>query len=218
MLQVMFMKKYIPLIRGFIVYFAIQCIAFFGTKLFQGEPHLIHSILDDKIPYLPIFVVFYCLWFIFLFLVPFLLFKKKDYEKLNHLFWALLISIILSNIFFLIYPSTVIRADIPYNNIFDYLVRIIYFFDNPPVNCFPSMHCWFAFLFIFSTFNNKNFTKPAQLFFLISNIAICLSTLFIKQHSVLDLLLAFPSSLIIWVITRYIKIDYLNLVNKKKQN
>lgn len=208
------MKKYIPLIKCFIIYFAFQCLFYFGSKLLLGEPHLIHSALDDKIPYISFFVLFYMLWWGYLFLVPFFLYQK-DNKKLNRLFLSMIISIIVCNIFFVIYPSTVIRQTNLSNDFFDFCVKQIYFFDNPAVNCLPSMHCLFSFLFIFSTWNNKNINKGLQIILLVTNIGICLSTLFIKQHAVLDLITAFPVALIIWLTTKYIKSDYLKLVNKK---
>lgn len=209
------MKKYILFIKGFVVYFGLQCLLYFCSKFLQGEPNLIHHVIDDKIPFVSFFVVFYCLWYLYLLLIPLMLYKK-DQKKLNVLFWSLVISIIFANIIFVAYPSTVIRATITGSSIFDYLVKIIYFFDNPPVNCLPSLHCLFSFFFIYATFNNNNVSRKNQIFILITNILIVLSTMFIKQHAFHDALLALIISIPIWLISKNIKINYLQLLKKRR--
>lgn len=208
------MKKYNLFIKGFSFYIIMQCLLYFIGKFFQSEPHIIGDIIDNRIPFLSFFVIFYCLWFVYLLLIPLKLYQKKD-KKINTLFWSLIISIVICNIFFMIYPSTITRATIIGDNIFDKLVKLIYFFDNPPLNCLPSMHCLFALFFIYSTFNNQNFKKLEQYIFLITNILIILSTMFIKQHVLYDFLLALIISIPIWLISSKIKTNYLNLFKKR---
>ena len=71
----------------------------------------------------------------------------------------------------------------------DFIIRITYYFDNPPLNCFPSIHCLFCFQVIYSYLFSKYDKKKKWIFITISFLII-ISTLFIKQHYIYDVISA----------------------------
>ena len=75
------------------------------------------------------------------------------------------------------------------NSPVSWLCRIIYSNDTP-TNVFPSLHCYQATAVHLSTFDVKLIKEHPWLFLLSTfmMIVICLSTIFVKQHSVADLI------------------------------
>ena len=110
---------------------------------------------------------------------------------------------------FLIYPTMMVRADIS-NVSMDFLTRFIvnitYFFDEPPLNCLPSVHVLFCLQVIYSTIFCKNISKKKKVIMIIIGLVISASTLFVKQHYFYDVIAAFIvcslANLIIFIIKK----------------
>ena len=153
--------------------------------------HDIHISIDDKLPFLEGFVVFYILWFP-LIAASFLytLFKsRKDFLTLVSLIFIPLFS---SMIICTVYPSEVsLRPTEMNDNFFTWIVSIIYAVDNPR-NVFPSMHCIVAIVIAVCCIFAESTKGKVLLKVIISiiGVGICMSTFFIKQHSFADFLLA----------------------------
>ena len=154
--------------------------------------HEIHLPIDDKIPFLEPFVIFYILWYIYIgFALIFTLIKsRKDFLTMIALIF---ISMIASLIVCTAYPSKItFRPDgPPGNNIFSWIIQIVYDTDQP-VNVFPSIHCIVTIVITVGFFFSKSMKGKTlvKILFVILTIGICLSTVFIKQHSFADFLLA----------------------------
>ncbi len=87
-----------------------------------------------------------------------------------------------SVIIFFAFQTQIVRAEVRAGNIFDDLVLFVYSLDNP-VNALPSLHVslsTLATLFVFLR------NKKLGLYISPVTILIILSTVFIKQHAVLD--------------------------------
>lgn len=166
----------------------LQVSLYFITKNFNSSFHLIGSSLDDKIPFIKYFIYVYDSWYPFLAFVWVLLFYF-DRDKCINFIVAGLLSIIIGNFIFLIYPTTVLRPDIVVNDFTSLVVSITYNADVP-VNCMPSMHCIFCFIPIFCLINSKiknRYKVPICIYFVL----IIFSTLFVKQHVIIDVISAF---------------------------
>ena len=98
---------------------------------------------------------------------------------------------IISTFIYIIFPTTFDRPNILSNNIFDFMVKWIYSNDIPAINCFPSFHCVLCFMWIIYIGLNKNINKVIRIIFTIISIGIILSTMFVKQHSYIDIIGAF---------------------------
>lgn len=162
--------------------------------------HVIHSVFDDKIPFVEYFVVPYLLWFVFIAAV-FLYFFFCDVEgfyKLAKLSFAgmtifLIISTLLPNGLHL--RPFVFERD----NIFVDLVKMVYRADTP-TNVFPSLHVFNSLAACIAIHESEGLKKhPA-----VCNGAyvlaalIILSTMFLKQHSVNDVIMAFVMAYILY--------------------
>ena len=174
----------------------------------------IHA-FDDLIPFVSFFVVFYILAYPFWLATPLILYKlpKKDY--LN---WVIS-AIILYVIFFIIYiiiPTTITRPVVENDNVFNYLVNIIYTLDSPerPTNLFPSLHCELSLLCYLGVAFNKLYPKWYRVFSFVFMILICLSTQFIKQHYIVDLVSAVILTLIVYYFVK--KFDLSRILIKRR--
>jgi PAP2 superfamily. len=101
-------------------------------------------------------------------------------------------------VIFYFFPTTVVRPDVIGGGFFNYAMRVIYNTDNP-YNCFPSIHVLNATLvslFLFSKDKSNNFNAWA----IISAVLINLSTMFTKQHVVLDVFAGVILAIIMYMI------------------
>ena len=166
----------------------LQAFLYFVTKSFNSSFHLIGSCLDDKIPFVKYFIYVYHSWYPFLICFWFFLFYF-DRDKCINFMVSGLLSIIIGNLFFLFYPTTVLRPDIVVNDFTSLIVSLTYRADVP-VNCMPSMHCVFCFIPIFCLIDSK-IKNRYKILFCFYFVLVILSTLFVKQHVIIDVICAF---------------------------
>lgn len=154
---------------------------------------LIHMNIDDYIPFCEWFVIPYLLWFLYVpAVLVYLFFKDREGYWKNAVFLGtgmtvfLLISTLVPNIQHL-RPQHLVRE-----NIFTWLVEMIWKADTP-TNLFPSIHVYNSLGAHFAVLNNEKLSGNKWLrrgSFLLCTL-IVLSTMFIKQHSMFDVLTAF---------------------------
>lgn len=192
-----------------------QCLSYFLSKISPLKPVLLSSSLDDKIPFIPIFVLFYVFWYLLLVFVPMMLYKK-DNEKFKIYFVSVLICLFLSALTFIFYPTMINRPSFKVTNLSTFILNIVYFFDTPAVNCMPSVHCLICFMFLYVSFRNKNIKFSLRLLLEIMSIIVILSTLFIKQHVLIDVFTAFILSFVVYMLVKSLKI--YKLIFKNKEN
>jgi membrane-associated phospholipid phosphatase len=153
---------------------------------FSGSAHDITIHWDSHIPFMKIFVIPYILWYLF---VPasFLLlcFKDKRVYYKSILVYAL--GCMIASIIFILYQTTVPRTQIYGNDILTKIMLLIYANDKP-VNCLPSIHVFTCYL-IMRVIPSSNLKNPRNnLITAFFSITIIISTLFTKQHAILDVL------------------------------
>lgn len=184
------MKKYIKENKNRIIILILVLIFQAGiysiSKLFQRSPIYLNNYFDNIIPFIPYFVIFYITWFPLLFLVP-LLVLKYDKKVFDRYIFTIFIFAIFEGIMFILLPTTMNREVINVTSISTFIINIIYKVDTP-VNLFPSAHCAFAILFIMSVLDVKKIKREYKLLISVISILIILSTLFIKQHVLIDVI------------------------------
>lgn len=167
--------------------------------------YFIHTSLDDRIPFIKEFVVPYLLWFPY---IGYGILYTGTHSRTD--FYKLLIFLAggmsTAYIIYMIFPNAQeLRPVITQNDPFSMLVRLIYATDTPTNVC-PSVHVINSIsvdsaLQHSDAFAYKKFGRTASRIFAIM---VCLSTVFIKQHSVLDVVLgiiiAAPYYILLYVI------------------
>ena len=179
--------------------------------------HIIHMAADDLIPFNEVFIIPYMLWFIFIpATVAFMLFTNKiDFYKIcSFLFTGMTVFLIVSTL----YPNgDLMRPDVfPRDNVFTSMVLRLYKTDTP-TNLFPSIHVYNSLGAVFAIMNSeklrgRNRIKAGSV---ILCILIIMSTLFLKQHSVFDVITAFIMAAVMYVLVY--GIDYAAIAEKRQQ-
>lgn len=164
----------------------------------------IHSKLDDFIPFNELFIIPYLLWFIYIFITVtyFFLTSKQDFFKCcAFLFVGMTICLFI----YTIWPNGhYLRVDLTAlgrSNIFIDMLAKIYHLDTA-TNVFPSIHVFNsmgAFIAINKSERLHNI-KWLQRSAFILTVLISLSTVFLKQHSVLDLFGGFVLGIIMYIL------------------
>ena len=208
---ILFMKKY----RNFIIIVAfvlsMQSLTYFLTKNLISNYNVITSIID--VPLIKSFVYFYNIWYPFVIICSFLIYKD-DKDLFSLFMFNLIISTIMAHITFFIYPSIVIRPDIKVTDLTSWIVDFTYKADTPAVNCLPSIHCLYCFATNYYSIKCNSISKRNKIFITIFSSLIVLSTLFIKQHIIEDVILALIYTIISITIIYINKNRIIKLFNK----
>ena len=161
---------------------------------------VIHTALDDRIPFIEAFIVPYYLWFFYvsLTLVFFILtLEVEDYYK-NFFFLTtgMTLFLVISTLF----PNVqhLRPAVMPRDNIFTALVQIIYSKDTS-ANLWPSIHVYNSIGTMIAVRKSKKFNKRLKISSDILGTLIILSTMFVKQHSVYDVATAILMAVIFYI-------------------
>lgn len=88
-------------------------------------------------------------------------------------------------VFFVGLPTTMARPAVQGLNVWESLVRALYILDAP-VNLFPSIHCLNSWLCWASARDIPAFSHGYKSFALCAAVAVCVSTLTLRQHVLLD--------------------------------
>ncbi len=161
---------------------------------------IIHMAADDLIPFCEYFIIFYFFWFVYMiFSVAYCVFTDQQvfYKSFGFMTTGMTLFLIISTLFpngHNLRPETFAN-----DNIFTQMVAFIYKADTP-MNIFPSIHVYNAIAahlsIVFNkTLKDKKWLKALSLF---ACIGICLSTLFLKQHSLYDVIGAIVLSIVMY--------------------
>ena len=172
----------------------------FGVMFYYAEHYYpvkeylsVYCIIDDYIPFCELFVIPYMFWFVFLLGIHvYTLFY--DIDAFRKLIKYIVITYTAALVLFFIIPTCQeLRPDEFARD--NFLVRFMqgfYEFDTNTNVC-PSLHVIGSMAVLSSALNIERFkTVPWRLFFIISAVLISISTVFLKQHSIIDVIVAIP--------------------------
>jgi len=152
----------------------------------------IYMPLDDKIPFLEGFVIPYVLWYPFMILPGFYWLIKYP-KDLSRYMWSVAVGFSLSMLICMIFPSgqDLRPAVLPRDNFFTRMVEHLYAIDTN-TNVLPSVHVVGAGLVAMAACHCEALSGKKGIWTKILTIAlaavISVSILFVKQHSVWDLI------------------------------
>jgi len=182
---------------SWLVYGMIYLLWFFMLEERKHADYMIvHMNIDDYIPFCEVFVIPYLLWFVYVPAVVFYLFlhDREGYWKSTLLLCTgmtvfLIISTFIPNMHHL-RPGKFAR-----DNVFTWLISLLWKADTP-TNLFPSIHVYNSLGAHFAVLNSEKLSRNKWIHYgsLVMCISIILATMFIKQHSMFDVLTAFIMS------------------------
>lgn len=159
-------------------------------KTMTKQFHIVHMAVDDYIPFCEYFIVPYLLWFAYIALgIGYFALKNKNeyYNLCKILFSGMTIFLIVSTLCpngHYLRPTTFAR-----DNIFVDMVQALYATDTS-TNLFPSIHVYNslavnAVIWHCDDFKQNRLVRYSSAILMVS---IVLATMFLKQHSVFDVI------------------------------
>lgn len=166
-----------------------------------GSYYVMHHPIDDLIPFCEWFAFPYFFWFIYLVGMHLytLLYDTETFTKMmRYIIFTYSIAIII----YLIFPTCQNLRPVAFerDNLLTGFLTGFYQFDTNTNVC-PSIHVMGSLAVMEAALYTKSIkSKWCKVGFVVVAILICLSTIFLKQHSVLDIVAALPFCIIahIW--------------------
>lgn len=176
--------SYIPLLFTVVLHFSV----YNGTKLINGfrTPADVSLPIDAAIPLVPEWTFIYA--FTFLFWGAGLIMTARQEKPLCYrLLGCVVTAELICMVFFLLLPSYVIRPELEVDGLSSWMLSVIYSMDEP-TNCFPSMHCLLTYMVFRQSLHCDSVRPWMKVFAGLVTVLVCLSTVFVKQHVVLDVI------------------------------
>ena len=149
--------------------------------------HLVYTALDDKIPFCELFVIPYYFWFAFI--VGMLLYTLFfDVQTFRRYMWYVILTYSVTCLIYVAYPTyqNLRPETLPRDNFLTRIVSGLYSFDTNTNVC-PSLHVTGSMAVFFASRHTKRFqTTGWRITFAVITVLICASTVFLKQHSLID--------------------------------
>lgn len=176
-------------LKGIIIFGIAYLTAFFFMEMRVVPIHVIHTRFDDMIPFCEYFIIPYVIWFVYVCgTVLYLgLFDKKSKEY-NWFAANMMLGMVIFVITSLVYPNGQnLRPDIVPDGFFTRAVKLLYTIDTN-TNVLPSLHVYVSVACDIALCRDAGFKKHPvwQWACHILTVLICLSTMFLKQHSIID--------------------------------
>jgi membrane-associated phospholipid phosphatase len=144
-----------------------------STLFLQGE---------GRLPFLPIFEYLYVLTY---FIPALLIFTIRDYASLRRLLRAAALTLLVAYVTYLAFPVYFQRPPLEVSSLHTWLLSIEYL--DKPYNHFPSLHVALTWLAVFAS----QVSSRSRIGLVVLAAGISVSTLFVKQHYIADVLAGF---------------------------
>lgn len=182
--------SHLLLLLGWLVYFLFYFLT--ENLIPQENCHLVHCRVDDWIPFHEGFVLAYTGWYVLIVisLGYYLLYNVENFRGLQT---YIIVTQVLAMICYIVYPTyqDLRPAEFPRENFLTWIMGLIYSFDTPTGVC-PSLHVAYSIGIASSWLKEKSVGKGWKAFVVVFVVLICLSTMFVKQHSFIDVIAALP--------------------------
>ncbi len=160
-----------------------------------------YCVLDDSIPFCEFFLIPYLFWFVYLVGIHIygLLF---DSDAFRRLMVFIMVSYTIAMAVYIIYPNCqeLRPASFERDNFFTRIMAEFYEFDTNTNVC-PSIHVIGSVATAACAWNSKFFsTRGWRIAFVVVAALISVSTVFLKQHSIIDIIAALPVCVLAYVV------------------
>ena len=150
--------------------------------------HPVEVAFDAKIPFCEFFVFPYYFWFVFLFGIH-VYTGLYDIPAFKKLMYFIMITYTVTTVIYIVYPTcqNLRPTEFARDNFCVDIVKALYNFDTNTNVC-PSLHVIGSFAVLFTTWNCKKLRSfKFQAVLVPLTVLISISTVFLKQHSIVDI-------------------------------
>ena len=163
--------------------------------------HPVHCALDDQIPFLEIFIIPYLFWHICIIGMHLWLYFH-DGAVFRQYTRYLVVSMSISTAAFLLYPTCQnLRPEVFLrDNLLTNVVKFLYRMDTNTNVC-PSEHVIGSAGFLLAACHSDQIRLPKKrVLFTIAAFLTAIATVFLKQHSLVDVVMALPVCIVGWFV------------------
>ena len=157
---------------------------YWGARLLAGEyPHYNFTLpIDRRIPFVPWTILIY--WGCYIFWILNYCLSAAG-TRGSRFLAAHFLGECVCFLFFILMPTTMERPQIVETTIFDTLIKMTYSVDQAD-NLLPSIHCFVSWLCFIGVRDDREIPKWYRIASLLMAVAVCISTLTVKQHVIID--------------------------------
>lgn len=178
-------RPYVLLTIAVLYHFAV----YYGSRLMirDRQPLEMAVALDQYIPFVPQFILIYCLAYV-QWIGCFALLLYRAPQICRRAAFSAVLSETAAFALFVIFPTTLRQPILPENGgLWVEWVGLIYRCDAPPLDLFPSLHCLTSWLCWRSVREIPGLPRWVNVTHLAFTLAVVASTVLVKQHVVVDL-------------------------------
>lgn len=177
----------------FVLFGMIYIFAFYLLENRDVQVNIIHTVLDDRIPFCEYFIIPYLAWFVYVAVVSYyFIFVCKDHKERDKLIYSLCTGMFVFLVVSVIYPNGHnLRPELVGNEFCIELVKVLYRLDTA-TNILPSLHVFCTIVCSIALVRQEELRKKKGFVagIVILSMLIVLSTMFLKQHSIVDVMSA----------------------------
>jgi len=181
---------HLKLLLGWVGYF----ILFFLTENIIPVERCtpVYCFIDDLIPFCEYFLIPYFGWYL-LIVVSLIYFALYNVDNFKRLQIFIIVTQVTAMIIYITFPNRQdLRPEIfPRDNFFTDCLKLLYSLDTNTGVC-PSLHCAYSIGIASVWLKEKDSSVLTRIFVTLFCMLVCLSTMFVKQHSALDFFAAIP--------------------------
>lgn len=175
-LKTLFRQRFYPMLIAWIS----VGLVYGSTRFIGGEKWVIPELwLDQQIPFSTKAVWLYLSFFL---VVPFA-FWKAELQRVKPMMLAIIISALVSGIFFIFFPTTLDYPQVSGNGISDKVFYLLLWIDTAQ-NCFPSLHASITIICLLGLWQKHQPLKNT--IYLAATLAIAYAIIQLRRHLTLD--------------------------------
>lgn len=144
---------------------------------------------EERLPFLPIFEYLYVLTY---FVAALLLVTVRHYAAFRHLVNATGVTLIAAYTTYLVFPVYFERPPLEVTSLHTWLLSLEYL--DKPYNHFPSLHVALSWLAVFGS----QVSRRQRIALSVLAAGISVSTIFVKQHYIADVVYGFALAVVAW--------------------
>lgn len=186
--------SHLKLLLGWVGFFVLYVLT---ENLISPENcYTVHCWLDDRIPFQEWFIVPYVAWYLLIAfsLLYYLLFNVENFKGLQT---YIIVTQVIAMAIYIVFPTKqeLRPVEFPRDNFLTDIVKGLYAIDTNTGVC-PSLHVAYSLGIASSWLKEKSASAPVKILIVVLVVLICVSTMFVKQHSAWDVIAALPLCLV----------------------
>lgn len=186
----------------YLLYWPVYGLFFMFVERFYhvDSYRVVHCRADDFIPFCELFVIPYMFWFVYL-VGMHLYTLLYDVPCFKRMMRFIIITYSFTILIYLLCPTCQELRPVTFarDNVLTRFMAGFYKFDTNTNVC-PSIHVIGSLAVMFTAFHCRRFGAAAKAAFAVTAVLICMSAVFLKQHSLIDVIAAVPLCLFAYVL------------------